>query len=199
VRRATEIAVAAAGPAGERLEIEAEGFEARCLLHEIDHLDGILFLDRVDSLSRDVFRRRRFAAPETRPAGRAVLRAVGRLNQAFAGGGLEALGDLVAGDVEFRPPPDLPDPGPFRGPDEVAGFLSAFAETWHELRVDVEGVVAAGDDRAVARLRLSGRGSGSGVEAVGLLVGAFVVDRGRLTRVALFRSDAEALRDAGLH
>ena len=32
---------------------------ARCLLHEIDHLDGILFLDRVDSLKRDVFRRKR--------------------------------------------------------------------------------------------------------------------------------------------
>jgi peptide deformylase len=29
-------------------------------LHEIDHLDGILFLDRVDSLTADVFRRKRY-------------------------------------------------------------------------------------------------------------------------------------------
>ena len=56
VRRATRIAVEAAG--GVRLE--SEGFEARCLLHEIDHLDGILFLDRVDSLATDVFRRKRY-------------------------------------------------------------------------------------------------------------------------------------------
>jgi peptide deformylase len=55
VRRATRIVVAA----GEQ-RIEAEAFEARCLLHEIDHLDGILFLDRVDSLATDVFRRRTY-------------------------------------------------------------------------------------------------------------------------------------------
>ena len=33
------------------------GFEARCVLHEIDHLDGILFLDRVASVTDDIFRR----------------------------------------------------------------------------------------------------------------------------------------------
>jgi peptide deformylase len=33
------------------------GFEARCVLHEIDHLDGILFLDRVASITNDIFRR----------------------------------------------------------------------------------------------------------------------------------------------
>ena len=60
VRRATEIAVSARTPAGEAVEIEAEGFEARCLLHEIDHLDGLLFLDRVDSLATDVFRRQTY-------------------------------------------------------------------------------------------------------------------------------------------
>ena len=60
VRRATEITVVARRPDGEDVEIETEGFEARCLLHEIDHLDGLLFLDRVDSLARDVFRRKRY-------------------------------------------------------------------------------------------------------------------------------------------
>jgi peptide deformylase len=52
VRRATRIEV----EAGDR-SIVSEGFEARCLQHEIDHLDGLLFLDRVDSLTADVFRR----------------------------------------------------------------------------------------------------------------------------------------------
>ena len=37
---------------------EVSGFEARCVLHEIDHLDGILFLDRVASVTDDIFRRR---------------------------------------------------------------------------------------------------------------------------------------------
>ena len=31
--------------------IRSEGFEARCLQHELDHLDGLLFLDRVDALT----------------------------------------------------------------------------------------------------------------------------------------------------
>ncbi|MDQ3728681.1 MAG: peptide deformylase [Actinomycetota bacterium] len=56
VRRATRIEV-------EHLSgtIECEGFEARAVLHEIDHLDGVLFLDRVESLVDDVFRRRSYA------------------------------------------------------------------------------------------------------------------------------------------
>ena len=52
VRRATAIAVEAEG-----VRVEAEGFEARVIQHEIDHLDGLLFLDRVESLEADVFRR----------------------------------------------------------------------------------------------------------------------------------------------
>jgi peptide deformylase len=54
VRRATEVVVESADGV-----IRAEGFEARCLQHELDHLDGLLFLDRVDSLTADVFRRKR--------------------------------------------------------------------------------------------------------------------------------------------
>ena len=61
VRRATQIAVTGQDPDGAAVRVESSGFEARCLLHEIDHLDGILFLDRVDSLKRDVFRRKRYA------------------------------------------------------------------------------------------------------------------------------------------
>jgi peptide deformylase len=60
VRRSTRIAVEASTPEGDTRQIETVGFEARCLLHEFDHLDGILFLDRVDSLATDVFRRKRY-------------------------------------------------------------------------------------------------------------------------------------------
>jgi peptide deformylase len=60
VRRATEVTVVAKTPSGEVRRLESEGFEARCLQHEIDHLDGVLFLDRVDSLTADVFRRKRY-------------------------------------------------------------------------------------------------------------------------------------------
>ena len=60
VRRATHISLEARTPGGAHVALETEGFEARCLLHEIDHLDGLLFLDRVDSLATDVFRRKNY-------------------------------------------------------------------------------------------------------------------------------------------
>ncbi len=59
VRRACRVVVEAAGG----VRASSQGFEARCLLHELDHLDGVLFLDRVESLSRDVFQRKRPAGP----------------------------------------------------------------------------------------------------------------------------------------
>jgi peptide deformylase len=61
VRRPTAIVVEAHAVDGDPIRVESRGFEARCLLHEIDHLNGVLFLDRVDSLSTDVFRRKRYS------------------------------------------------------------------------------------------------------------------------------------------
>ncbi len=58
VRRATRIEVAALGLDGQPLRLALEGFEARVALHEIDHLDGVLILDRVASLASDVFPRK---------------------------------------------------------------------------------------------------------------------------------------------
>lgn len=54
VARATTATVEVRG--GEKLTFD--DFEARCVLHEIDHLEGLLFLDRVTSLTRDVFPRK---------------------------------------------------------------------------------------------------------------------------------------------
>jgi peptide deformylase len=58
VARATKITVEGRDASGRRVEIHTEGFEARALQHEIDHLDGMLILDRVESLVSDVFRRK---------------------------------------------------------------------------------------------------------------------------------------------
>jgi peptide deformylase len=63
VRRATRIVVEHAGG-----KFESHGFEARCVQHEIDHLDGILFLDRVESLVADVFRRKAYSESGDSPA-----------------------------------------------------------------------------------------------------------------------------------
>jgi peptide deformylase len=52
VERPTAVTVSGQGPSGEPVRIEAEGLLARIFQHEIDHLDGILILDRTDRESR---------------------------------------------------------------------------------------------------------------------------------------------------
>jgi peptide deformylase len=62
IRRATEVVVRGTTPEGQARVIESTGFEARALQHELDHLDGLLVLDRVAARS-DVFPRKRRAEP----------------------------------------------------------------------------------------------------------------------------------------
>jgi peptide deformylase len=57
VARAERIVVTGTGRDGSQLTIDADAFEARAIQHELDHLDGLLFLDRVVAGDR-VFRRR---------------------------------------------------------------------------------------------------------------------------------------------
>lgn len=60
VIRAERIHLIAFDPTGERHEYAMEGFEARAVQHEMDHLDGLLFLDRLVSKRNDLFRRKVF-------------------------------------------------------------------------------------------------------------------------------------------
>ena len=52
VRRPVAVRVEARDPEGNPVEIEADELFARALQHEIDHLDGVLFLDRVSPIKR---------------------------------------------------------------------------------------------------------------------------------------------------
>ncbi|CAN5748394.1 peptide deformylase [soil metagenome] len=54
VARPPEIVVVALDPEGHAVRVEADGLMARCLQHEIDHLDGVLFIDRLSPLKRDM-------------------------------------------------------------------------------------------------------------------------------------------------
>jgi peptide deformylase len=60
VTRPATVAVRGTTPEGATRLVEADAIEARALLHELDHLDGLLFLDRVRSAATDLFRRRRY-------------------------------------------------------------------------------------------------------------------------------------------
>ena len=59
VRRAAQVEVEALDEKEKPVKIEAEGLLAVALQHEIDHLDGKLFIDRISRLKRDLYTRRR--------------------------------------------------------------------------------------------------------------------------------------------
>lgn len=59
VRRAEHVTVSFITLDGQQQRVSASGFEAVLLQHEIDHLDGILFLDRIVNPATDLFRRKK--------------------------------------------------------------------------------------------------------------------------------------------
>ena len=63
VRRALRVVVRGTDADGATRVLDTHGFEARALQHELDHLDGVLILDRVGSARRDVHPRRVYQPP----------------------------------------------------------------------------------------------------------------------------------------
>lgn len=71
VERPTHVAVEGLNENGDPVRIEADELLGRCLQHEIDHLDGILFIDRLSPLKRNMLLKRYRslrAAEEAQPA-----------------------------------------------------------------------------------------------------------------------------------
>jgi peptide deformylase len=58
LKRAARVRLRAQDAQGRWFEREAEGLAARCFLHETDHCDGLLFIDHLSPLRRDMVKRR---------------------------------------------------------------------------------------------------------------------------------------------
>jgi len=58
VKRHEKVTVRGLNLKGEEVELEAEGLLAVVLQHEIDHLNGVLFIDRLSKLKRDLYKRK---------------------------------------------------------------------------------------------------------------------------------------------
>ena len=52
IERATSVSVVAQNLAGKKIELEADGLLARAIQHEVDHLNGVLFIDRMTSAAK---------------------------------------------------------------------------------------------------------------------------------------------------
>jgi len=58
VKRAAAVVIEGLDREGNTITIEADGFPAIVLQHEIDHLNGTLFIDRLSTLKREIYKRR---------------------------------------------------------------------------------------------------------------------------------------------
>jgi peptide deformylase len=58
VVRKTRVQVKGLDRHGKSLDLEAEDLLAVCLQHEIDHLDGVLFIDRISTLKRALYKKK---------------------------------------------------------------------------------------------------------------------------------------------
>jgi len=71
VQRADKIRVKALNENGEEFEMDADGLLAVCIQHEIDHLDGKLFVDYISPLKRNRIRKK--LEKDSKKSGRKVL------------------------------------------------------------------------------------------------------------------------------
>ncbi|SMC46793.1 peptide deformylase [Desulfocicer vacuolatum DSM 3385] len=58
VKRSEKVTVRALNKEGKKLEFSADGIQAVILQHEIDHLDGTLYIDRISKLKRNMYRKK---------------------------------------------------------------------------------------------------------------------------------------------
>jgi ketosteroid isomerase-like protein len=83
--------------------------------------------------------------------------------EAFNRGDLEAAVAGFSPDFELRPPPILPDPDIYRGPEGFRQFWQKWIDSFDDFRIEIEEVIDAGDT-IVVMAAVCGRGKDSGVE-----------------------------------
>jgi ketosteroid isomerase-like protein len=124
---------------------------------------------------------------------------VRRIYEAWNSGNAEAAIEVLAPEVEWHVQPNFPDPGTWRGRDEVVQRLTDVAGSWDRLRINVQELIDAGD-RVVALVRFHGRSSITGMELEGAGVDAQVwtLRDGLVVDVRMFSGTREALQAVGL-
>jgi ketosteroid isomerase-like protein len=91
---------------------------------------------------------------------------VRRYYEAWNSGDVGAVVAALSPEVEWHGHPRLPEPGPYRGRDQVERWMGQFREAWGELSARPVELIDAGDS-VVALVHMTGRGRGSGVDVSG--------------------------------
>lgn len=113
--------------------------------------------------------------------------------------GVDAFLEMVDEDADWQPPSYAPEPGPYRGREEIRAGLSAYFDTFDEFRPTPQAMYETGEPgRYLVLVSTFTRGKASGVETtidVGHLI---TVDDGRLMRLEVHPDRGDAFEAAGL-
>jgi len=120
-----------------------------------------------------------------------------QLVEAWNRGDIDAFLALFDLECEVVFHPDVPEPGPFHGHDELRRWIDGFLAAWEFYRADVVEVADKGDD-VFAALHLVGRGTGSGIGIDETEGHVFTIREGKIVRWRNFKEREEALEAAGL-
>jgi ketosteroid isomerase-like protein len=117
----------------------------------------------------------------------------------WAEDGLEGLRAVMHDEVEWHPPPQAPEPGPFRGPEEILRVANSYMESFGEFRPVPDRIVPGAEpDQVLVLANLTTVGRESGAEFT-MPVGHLITIRGGLVaRFQVFPEQDDALRAAGL-
>jgi ketosteroid isomerase-like protein len=124
-----------------------------------------------------------------------VKRAIETFNQ--AGADPEALSAYYDAEIEFQEDTRLPEPGLYRGPEAVTGYVLQYLEAFEGYRYEIEEIYDAGDKVLVFN-RQHGRGKGSGAPVEMRNAWLFFLRDGRIVRIRPYWDRAEAFAAAGL-
>jgi ketosteroid isomerase-like protein len=116
---------------------------------------------------------------------------------AFNRGDLDAFFADTADDIEFEEDPALPEPGVYRGRDEITAYTASFQEGVADHRFDIEELRDLGD-RVLALLHETARGTTSGVNVEQRPAFLYEFRDGLIVRVRAYLDRAEGLAAVGL-
>ncbi len=112
---------------------------------------------------------------------------------------IEAAVKLAHPEIEWKTLDAFPDAGTYRGPEEVLAFFQTWMETFKGFRVHLEDCEAVDEHRVLARLRVSGEGTGSGVVVESPHFFQLLEFRdGLVIRAQMFQTESEVLEASGL-
>jgi ketosteroid isomerase-like protein len=123
--------------------------------------------------------------------------AVRAIYERWGRGDFTASLEVMDPDVVFVMPPELPDPGTYRGFEQLAQYMHGFLEPWTHIAIEAEEITDAGEG-VVAAVRQHGTGSGSGIETEIRYFQTWVFRGPKVVRLENSRERSKAFEAAGL-